>query len=50
MRPVQAFVAGGTQGNQILLRIISALAAELLVVNLQIQPASATLAPPAVTP
>ena len=43
-------MASGTQRNQVLFGIITALATKLLVVNLQIQSAAATLTPPAITP
>ena len=45
---VNVFMAVGAEGNQILFRIVAALAAKLLVVNLQVRPGSARLASPAV--
>jgi hypothetical protein len=41
-------MAVSTQSDQIFLGIIAALAAKVLVVNLQIQPGSAILAAPAI--
>ena len=43
-------VACGAKRDQVLLGIIAALAAKFLVVNLQVRPGAAALAPPAVTP
>jgi hypothetical protein len=43
-------MASGAQRDQILLGIISALAAKPFVVDLQIRPASAALAPPTIPP
>jgi hypothetical protein len=47
-RPVLTLVTPGAQGNQVRVVVVALLAAELLVVNLEIQPAAAVLTSPAI--
>ena len=48
MRPVLFFVTPGAQGDQVRVVIVALLAAELLVVDLQVLPGTADLASPAI--